>query len=848
MMAERPEIGPPEDFEHFQHVGVGDLETGMLDRDSNSLFFEVAERRRKKLPRTPKRENTSDARAPQPIPLPSSTPRRKDKDWYRSAITCLLRDDAAELAEVVSGHDLTTRDTDMHTLLDIALMVQAPTCVLSLRTAGCPERDDYTDPAVRADRLTRIRKLRDSAEDPKAETVSLFSMLYDRWNSAFISAALPPSLTSVRLTPAAINAIQVTITAPANTHKCFISHFRIEWSYAESFANATIVFVPSHQPIHVLENLRPGVLCYVRASSVSLRAIGPALPSTPPALAPTSWRESADGAVRSRHPVRVADERITHLETSVRQKKFSFVNDEKGAGPANLFGSSIKYQKTLKKGVYFAVVVYSESDDGVCVAAKNTLPLVAVDESIPADLATHFQWFQRVAADWRQIRSLRAPTPEGASALIFRRHLLDAAAALQASLDREDLGILHHEPVRDGPALVLVLLLAAPRTRVPGLSWASLSDLANPPEAADGSPTRVLAALPSLVQLARGMRTKLEPGLHLMLLTAESTISDLFVRIRRGTALPPCAKIRARAHVSRPEWEFLTGLGQGARGPAGAAADLVTNILAAVPGLLGQAQLPADDASVAAYRLYDVEVVELDRDVALLLLLPPAAGFLANAAGSLADTPEHIYVPATTLEMALWSVYQPTMVRTYSRLSAGLGNEILTLTHAARVALSAAEGAAAKENLAAANTFVESLSDVWTPVQWLRAALRWGRTAVGAPHMELLRQSLRAPVHHPAPAAQPGPTATTGTISIALDLQSKAHRGTVCLTAAKMAMASDLITLVLSKFRISDSADKYNLILSEGGGVERALASDSHVMLLKDRWPSHFTLILRSVN
>jgi hypothetical protein len=64
MMAERPEIGPPEDFEHFQHVGVGDIESGSLDRDSNSLFLEVAERRRKKLPRTPKREKSaSDARA-----------------------------------------------------------------------------------------------------------------------------------------------------------------------------------------------------------------------------------------------------------------------------------------------------------------------------------------------------------------------------------------------------------------------------------------------------------------------------------------------------------------------------------------------------------------------------------------------------------------------------------------------------------------------------------------------------------------------------------------------------------------------------------------------------------------
>ena len=64
-----------------------------------------------------------------------------------------------------------------------------------------------------------------------------------------------------------------------------------------------------------------------------------------------------------------------------------------------------------------------------------------------------------------------------------------------------------------------------------------------------------------------------------------------------------------------------------------------------IAALLTQASLPPGDAN--KFRLYDVEVVELDRDVALLLLLPPAEGFLTNAAGSLNDTAEHVHVPAT---------------------------------------------------------------------------------------------------------------------------------------------------------------------------------------------------------
>lgn len=60
---ERPEIGYPQDFEHFLHVGADDIGSGALERDQNSTFLETVERRRRRLPRTPKRDAPSDARS-----------------------------------------------------------------------------------------------------------------------------------------------------------------------------------------------------------------------------------------------------------------------------------------------------------------------------------------------------------------------------------------------------------------------------------------------------------------------------------------------------------------------------------------------------------------------------------------------------------------------------------------------------------------------------------------------------------------------------------------------------------------------------------------------------------------
>lgn len=42
---------------------------------------------------------------------------------------------------------------------------------------------------------------------------------------------------------------------------------------------------------------------------------------------------------------------------------------------------------------------------------------------------------------------------------------------VQAMLERDDLGALHPELVRDGPALVAVLVQHVPKARVPGLVW-----------------------------------------------------------------------------------------------------------------------------------------------------------------------------------------------------------------------------------------------------------------------------------------------------------------------------------------------------------------------------------------
>jgi hypothetical protein len=153
--------------------------------------------------------------------------------------------------------------------------------------------------------------------------------------------------------------------------------------------------------------------------------------------------------------------------------------------------------------------------------------------------------------------------------------VLDAASALQSALDREDLGCLHHEAVRDGNSTTLVAVLRLPRARVSGLSWATASDAlvrassvcqancllltdCRSPQLAilvlrlspRGCWRRSLPSFSSIAACGGALIlvlvslqfTLTYTGLYLVLITAESTMSDIFVKLLRTTAFLPLVR------------------------------------------------------------------------------------------------------------------------------------------------------------------------------------------------------------------------------------------------------------------------------------------------------------------
>ena len=124
----------------------------------------------------------------------------------------------------------------------------------------------------------------------------------------------------------------------------------------------------------------------------------------------------------------------------------------------NLFASAPKFQKTVKRGVYLAALLYSE--DRVVVTNDEVLPLLEVDENFAlSNLHVDFHWLMKIACTWEDVKSLRQDMDKlaNSSSVLFRSRLLNTVAQMQSALGTQDLGQFFYKPVRDSNGSIILV-------------------------------------------------------------------------------------------------------------------------------------------------------------------------------------------------------------------------------------------------------------------------------------------------------------------------------------------------------------------------------------------------------
>ena len=228
-------------------------------------------------------------------------------------------------------------------------------------------------------------------------------------------------------------------------------------------------------------------------------------------------------------------------------------------GFKSFFSSAPKFQKSLKRGVYLASVVYCE--DRILVTSDDVIPIVEVDENYStASLNSDLHWMMKVACTWDDVKSLRQDMDKlpNSNAFHFRTKLLNAAHALQSALGVQQLGNFYHTPVTDANGSVILVTVTSVRdvksVSTAHCKWTAYSKAKKKLQTADSfSVTELLMQnVLDMRQYEQASRESLPGGLYVgyLKLTSSMDLINIMVPEERPNSLP-YAKVRDNAHVSK---------------------------------------------------------------------------------------------------------------------------------------------------------------------------------------------------------------------------------------------------------------------------------------------------------
>ncbi|XP_029456551.1 ankyrin repeat and fibronectin type-III domain-containing protein 1 [Rhinatrema bivittatum] len=560
--------------------------------------------------------------------------------------------------------DLNTPNSEGLTPLDIAIMTNnAPIARILLRT-GAKESPHFVTMESRSVHLSRlvleaeqrVSELSalvqseglgaDSAEREKQlKAWEWRYRLYKRMKAGYEHARAPEVPTNVCLIVASSKSLTVTFQEPLSVNSAVVTKYKVEWSCSSDFSPvAGEIILDNLQSLKcAITGLVTGQSYFVRVAACNMKGWSPPEAASPASAAPSNWKDF-DGR-EPRHKGQI--EALEHLLQQVREahQHYSYRENSKLQNPSrkhsvsrslkHLFQSSNKFVKTLKRGLYIAVIFYYK--DSMLVTNEDQIPIVEIDDSHTSSIMQDFLWFTKLSCMWDDIRWLRQSmsiSMSSSTALQARQKMLAAAAQLQNLLGTHNLGRVYYEPIKDRHGNVVIVTIREVETLYSFFNgkWMQISKLQSQRKSLSTpeEPTALdilLITIQEILSYQKRSHQRLLPGLYLGYLKLCSSVDQIKVLVPQRLPNVLChVKIRDNGNVSRDEWEWIQTLaGSESVESLDHALDncnqsLLYEIQVAVKALVKQVNLPLLQAK--HFRLYTHEVLELGHNVSFLLLLP----------------------------------------------------------------------------------------------------------------------------------------------------------------------------------------------------------------------------------
>ncbi|XP_067670804.1 ankyrin repeat and fibronectin type-III domain-containing protein 1-like isoform X2 [Haliotis asinina] len=573
--------------------------------------------------------------------------------------------------------------------------------------------------------------------------------LLKRMRAGYDHARPPDAPTNVRLSVASSSSLLVNFGEPLNHNGAVVTKYRVEWSNTENFTSIAgeVTVEDVRQLEFEIQGLVKGSQYYVRVSACNMKGCGTSTLSNPPCAVPSNWRDvdsvspRLDGKVQSLqilfHQVKQSRPSDASELKDSRHRSTDSPQQRKRISIKNLFISAPKFQKSLKRGVYMACLLYNE--DRVLVTSEEQLPIIEVDENFSGpSIQSDLYWMMKIACTWDDVKSLRHDMDKSNSAgtVHFRSKLLQAASTLQSSLGIHDLGQFYHKPLKDpNGSIVLVTMNHVRETKFVALGsgkWVSLGKLTRRQSLAgmdiNDANSLLLSSVPDMILYHQVSSIPLPRGLYLGYLKIHVSVEKLQVLVQHKMPnVLPHVKVRDCPNVSREEWEYLQSLGsnESVMKPSSTQQEFRTTISKASRRLLSMLGISPD----VDHRVYDFEVIELSPQVSFIIVLPPAEEvcIVPGQTDDLTDKKDLSFLPVQVFEMINYYTYHPEFISRYSRLSSIIEMDVNLAQQAHREAFSSDELSTARVRVDVMVQLQQTLDKIWKSVRWVMDIITYAR-------------------------------------------------------------------------------------------------------------------------
>ncbi|XP_069608547.1 ankyrin repeat and fibronectin type-III domain-containing protein 1 [Ranitomeya imitator] len=667
--------------------------------------------------------------------------------------------------------DLNTPNSEGLTPLDIAIMTNNVPIARTLLKAGARESPHFVSLESRSMHLNSLveeAQMRMSELSVKIQNEGLGVdstdrekllkswewryRLYKRMKTGYEYARAPEVPTNVCLLITSSTSLTVTFQEPLSVNSAVVTKYKVEWStFADFYPLAGEVVVDNLQSLKcTIPGLTMGTEYYARVYAYNMKGWGAAEISNPPCAAPSNWKDYDGRELKHKGQIEVL-ERLLQQVRAVHQH-YSSRESAKLQNPSrkqsvsrslkHLFHSSNKFVKTLKRGLYIAVIFYYK--DNMLVTNEDHIPIVEIDDSCTSSITQDFLWFTKLSCMWDDIRWLRQSmsiSMSSSTALQARQKMLAAAAQLQNLLGTHNLGRVYYEPIKDRHGNVLIVTIREVETLYSFFNgkWMQISKLQSQRKSLSTpeEPTALdilLITIQEILNFQKRSQQRLSPGLYLGYLKLCSSVDQIKVLVSQRLPNMLChVKIRDNSNISKDEWEWIQNLSmldslENIELSLDAHAHLfLCDLQVAVKALLKQINLPLHQAK--HFRLYTQEVLELGHNVSFLLLLPASDDVCSAPGQSNPYTPHSgfLNLPLQMFELVHFFCFKEKFINLYCRLSAIVELDSLISQQALREAITDEEVGAAKQRHQQVLDYVQQTDEIWREMRWIMDALQYAR-------------------------------------------------------------------------------------------------------------------------